>query len=94
MPPCSCKCIATFLVNQHCTGILIPVYHHTCARGLLTRIPSVAAVAAPVAALLATILLVWLYTRSRSSGRTLLGAVAPPGVGSSTTLLVTDIQVR
>jgi hypothetical protein len=40
------------------------------------------------------VLLVWIYTHSRSSGRTLLGAVAPPGVGSSTTLLITDIQVR
>jgi hypothetical protein len=59
----------------------------------LARVLGVA-IAAPVAALLATILLAWIYIQSRSSGRTLLGAVAPPGVATSTTLLVTDIQVR
>jgi hypothetical protein len=38
-------------------------------------------------------LLIWIYTHSRRSGRTMLGAVVPPAVGHSTTLVVTDIQV-
>ena len=54
----------------------------------------VAAIGVPVAAalaLLAATLAVWAVRRG--SGRGLLGAMRPPGLGEGSTLVVTDIQV-
>jgi hypothetical protein len=67
---------------------------NTCIPRQLMPSHPAAAIAGPVAAVLAAVLVTWIYIQSRASGRNLLGAVVPPGMGPSTTLLVTDIQVR
>jgi hypothetical protein len=55
--------------------------------------PPCAAILGSVGVLLLAAALQWAVLRARRSTHTLMGAVKAPGVGPSTTLLVTDIQV-